>query len=75
MTRDEITAKLQQQGIEIVSLCKQLEAAHKAFSAACFAGNGAMSDEARQRIIVLTEAQLDCVAISMTLSRALMEQG
>lgn len=72
MTRDGIAAKLREHSVELVGLCKGLEAQHKVFSAACFAGDGIGADDARARIIAYTERQLDLIAMSMTLSRSLM---
>ena len=73
MNRQEIADKLRAHSVEMVQLCKSLEAQHNVFSAACFAGDGMGADAARAMIMHFTERQLDVVAMSMTLSRTLMQ--
>lgn len=72
MNREQITEALRVNSVEIVELCKGLEAQHKVFAAAAFAQDSASMDTARGLIVALTDRQLDNIASSMVLSKRLM---
>lgn len=73
MTRQQITAALQNVQIRLVVSSKQHEGTKGLYDAACYANDGVLAGEMRQRLHDLLDAQLDLVQEAITLGRQLMQ--
>lgn len=73
MNRDAIMQKLKDQQMRILQLSHQYDGVKKLFDAAAMQNNGTECDRLRFQLHELLDLQLDCVAMTMLLTRSFIE--
>jgi hypothetical protein len=73
MRSKEINLKIQSTQIEMVLQIRKQEGAKALFEAACWANDGQEAAKLREQLHTILDAQLDCSAACMSLSRKLLE--
>lgn len=73
MSNEQLLQRLKDEQLKLVRLGHQYDGLKKMFDAAALDSNGAECDDIRFKLHTLLDAQLDSVALSMVLTRQLIE--
>jgi hypothetical protein len=73
MEFDDLMKRLQAEQLNLVKLGHQYDGLKKMFDAAALGSNGVECDDLRFKLHTILDAQLDSVALSMVLTRQILQ--